>query len=342
VIAEETLMRTGAIVKQINRSRSLARPRRSLLALMAIVAWPACTRVPEAPPPTDVTIVTGGTAGVYFPLGSALAQIYNSKVAGVRASAQATVASVFNVEAIEQGKADVAFVQGDVAYFAYRRGTETNPRPHTRLRGMAVLFVNAVQIVVRHDSDIQRVTDFRGRRIGLGSPGSGTEEAARIIVENHGLNYADVRPGFLSFSEVAEQMQARTLDGGFIVANYPVAAIIDVNRTVGIRLVPIERKVIDFIRERYRFFKPIVIPRGTYENQNKDVTTIAVDNLLVCRDDMPEHLVHDLTKTFFESLPELARTHVAATLIDPEQGPTTSIPLHPGAARYYRERELLQ
>jgi uncharacterized protein len=330
-----------AIVEQSAPPRLFAR-RRCSVALIAGLWCTACAPAPPVLPRTDVTIVTGGTAGVYFPLGSALAQIYNSKLPGVRAVAQGTVASVFNVEAIEQGKADVGFIQGDVVYFAYRRGTESDPRPHTQLRGMAVLFVNAVQIVVRRDSDIQRVTDFRGRRIGLGSPGSGTEEAARIIVESHGLNYADVRPGFLSFSEVADEIQAGTLDGGFIVANYPVSAIIDVNRSVGVRLVPIEQDVINLIRERYRFFRPIVIPRGTYENQDGDVTTIAVDNLLVCRKDMPEQLVHDLTKTFFESLPELAQTHIAAALIDPEQGPTTSIPLHPGAARYYRERELLQ
>jgi TRAP transporter TAXI family solute receptor len=316
--------------------------RQSLAVTIAAIASCSCRGEPPVQPPLAVTIATGGTAGVYFPLGTALAQMYNAKIPGIRASALATVASVFNVEAIEQGRADVAFVQGDVAYFAYRRGTESDPKPHTRLRGMAVLFVNAVQIVVRQDSDIQRVTDFRGRRIGLGSQGSGTEEAARIIVEAYGLNYADVRPGFLSFSEVAEQMQAHALDGGFIVANYPVSAIIDVSRTVGVRLVPIERRVINLIRERYPFFKPIVIPRGTYKDQAKDVTTIAVDNLLLCRDDMPEQLVHDLTKALFESLPELSRTHVAATVIDPEQGPTTSIPLHPGAARYYRERELLK
>jgi TRAP transporter TAXI family solute receptor len=316
--------------------------RRAVLLAVAVAAAGACREAPPAEQPTTVSIATGGTGGVYFPLGTTLAQIYNARIPGVRAAAVATVASVFNVEAIERRKADIAFVQGDVAYFAYKRGTDSDPRPHTRLRGIAVLFANVVQIVVRNDSDIQRVTDFRGHRIGVGSQGSGTEEAARIIVESHGLKYADVRPGFLSFSEVAQEIEARTLDGGFIVASYPVSAIIDVNRTVGVRLVPIERKVINSIREHYPFFKPIVIPAGTYRDQAKDVTTIAVDNLLVCHEDMPEQLAHELTKTLFESLSELARTHVAATVIDPEKAATTSIPLHPGAARYYRERELLK
>lgn len=301
----------------------------------------ACS-APRPAEPTTITIATGGTGGVYFPLGSALARIYSTQIPGLRASALATVASVFNVEAVEQGKADIAFVQGDVAYFAYKRGTESGLRPHTRLRGMAVLFPNVVQVVVLDDSDIHRIIDFRGRRIGVGSPGSGTEEAARIIFQSHGLNYADVRPGFLSFSEIAQQMEARALDGGFIVASYPVSAVSDISKTIGVRLVPIERSMIDKMRERYPFFKPTVIPGGTYRQQSKDVSSIAIDNVLVCRDDMNEQLVYDLTRILFESLPELARTHVAATVIDPEQGPTTPIPLHPGAARYYRERELLK
>jgi len=314
----------------------------ALAAIAAIVGGSACGEATPPPQREQVTIATGGTGGVYFPLGNALADIYSRRIPGVHATAQATVASVFNVEAVQQGKADLAFVQGDVAYFAYRRGTETEPTPHQHLRAMAVLFQNVVQIVVRNDSNIHRVTDFRGRRIGVGSPGSGTEEAARIIVENHGLNYAEMRPGFLSFSEVVQGMEAHALDGGFIVASYPASAILDVNRSVGVRLVPIAQDIINVIRARYPFFKPIVIPKGTYRDQAADVTTIAVDNMLVCRDDMPEQLVHDLTKTLFDSLPDLARTHVAATVIDPEQAPMTSIPLHSGAARYYRERELLK
>ena len=310
--------------------------------LLAAVSLFGCGGASSPASRTFITIATGGTGGVYYPLGGALAQVYSAAIPGVNASAQSTVASVFNVQAIQQGKADVAFTQGDVAYFAYTRGTEADPTPHTKLRGMAVLYVNTVQIVVRRDGDIQSVADFSGKRVGVGAPASGTEVAARIVIEGYGLSYTDVRPDFLSFSEVAAQMQDRTLDGGFIVASYPVSAITDASMTVGVRLLSLDRAAVGRIRAEFPFFKPVVIPRGTYRDQEADVETIGVDNLLICREDLPEELVYQLTKAFFDALPELVQTHIAAKSIDVEQGPATPIPLHPGAARYYRERELLQ
>jgi uncharacterized protein len=315
--------------------------RRLVGFLAAAVVAAACSSDGAPEQRTFITIATGGTGGVYYPLGGTLAQVYSDRLPGVIASAQATVASVFNVQAIQQGKADIAFTQGDVAYLAYTRGTDSDPRPHTKLRGMAVLYVNAVQIVARRDGGIRRVPDFRGRRVGVGAPGSGTELAARAIIEGHGLQYADVRPDFLSFSEVAAQMQDRTLDAGFIVASYPVSAITDAAMTVGVRLIPVGSEATARIRASYPFFKPIVIPKGTYRDQDVGIETIGVDNLLVCRDDLPEALAYEMTKVFFESLPELTATHAAARLIDVAQGPATPIPLHPGAARYYREREVL-
>jgi TRAP transporter TAXI family solute receptor len=249
---------------------------------------------------------------------------------------------VFNVDAIQRGEADLAFTQGDVAYVAFQRGTRTNAQPHTRLRGVAVLYLNVVQIVTGRATHIDSVADFRGRRIGVGAEASGTEVVARIIIEAHGLKYADVKPEFLSFSEVAAELENGSIDAGFVVASYPVAAITDASRIVDIRLIPVAHVVVDRIRREYPFLRPAVVPRGTYRHQTEDIETVGVDTLLVCRDDLPEDLVYQLTKALFDGVSDLVRKHAAASLIDPEQGPATPIPLHPGAARYYRERELLQ
>ncbi|MPY90836.1 MAG: TAXI family TRAP transporter solute-binding subunit [Luteitalea sp.] len=308
-------------------------------AALLFIPVVGCRAAPDEPVRL-LTIATGGTAGAYYPLGGALARLYTDAIPGVTASAQATVASVFNVQAVEQRKVDVAFTQGDVAYLAYTSGTQTIPRPHANLRGMAVLYVNTVQIVARADGAIRRVRDLRGRRVGVGAPGSGTEVAARIIIEAHGLNYGDVKADFLSFAEVAAQLQDRTLDAGFLVASYPVAALTDAATTVGVRLLPIDRDASARIREEYPFFKPVVIPTGTYRGLDRDLTTLGVDNLLVCRADLPDALVYRLTRVFFESLGELGNAHAAARTVDPKQGRSTPIPLHPGAARYYRELEL--
>jgi uncharacterized protein len=295
-----------------------------------------------APPQTALTILTGGTGGSFYPLGEALASIYAQRIPSIRATAQSTVASVFNVQAVQQSKAEVAFTQGDVAYFAYRRGTETDPRPHTKLRGIAVLWVNTVQLVVPRTSEIREVRDLHDKRVSVGSPASGTQIVARLVIEGHGMKYDQVKPETLSFAEAVEHMKQGSLDAGFVVASYPVSAVTDMNASIGVRLIPVDRGIVERIRSDYPFVKPMVIPKRTYRGQEDDLGTLGVDNILVCRDDLPEELVYQVTKVLFESLGALAASDPAARLIDPEQGPTTPIPLHPGAARFYREREILR
>lgn len=285
-----------------------------------------------------LTIATGGTGGVYYPLGGALAQIYSEKLPGVNASAQSTVASVFNVQAVQQGRADLAFTMGDIAWLASQRGTDADPTPHGKLRTLAVLYVNTLQIVVRRDGEIRQVADLRGRRVGVGAPASGTEASARIAIEAHGLGYDDVRPDYLSFAEVAAQIQDRTLDAGFVSSSYPVSAITDAATTTGIRLLSFTPEALARIAAQYPFFKPVTIPAGTYRGQDEDVATIGVDNLLVVSADLPDDLAYEMTTIFFESLPDLERTHVTASEIDPANIRSAPIPLHPGAERYYREQ----
>jgi TRAP transporter TAXI family solute receptor len=144
----------------------------------------------------------------------------------------------------------------------------------------------------------------------------------------------------LSVREMADMMRDRQLDGGLTFTAVPQLPILEVTRTVAVRLIPIDRHHIELIQARYPFLKSITIPGGTYAGQTEDVMTVGIDNLLVCREDLPQRLVRDLTQTFFETLPELATVHRAATGIDPDRGPATPIPLHRGAAQYYREREL--
>jgi len=311
-------------------------------AALAMLGMYAACRPAKPTPATSLTILTGGTGGSFYPLGEELARIYNRAIPGMRATAQSTVASVFNVLAIEQGKAEVAFTQADVAYLAYSRGTESWGFPHGRLRGMAVLWVNTVQLVVRRDSDIHKVSDLHGRLVGVGSKASGTEISSRTVIEGHGMKYGDVIPEFLSFSEVVSRMQARTLDAGFVVASYPVSAVSEMNAAFGIRLISITPDAANRIRTEYPFMRPVTIPRNTYTGQIGDIETVGIDNILICRADLPEQLVYRLTSTFFDSLPILAQADLGAALIDPEQGPATPIPLHPGAARFYREREILR
>ncbi len=297
----------------------------------------------DAPAATTVTILTGGTGGAFFPLGSDLAALYSERLEGVSATAVATVASVFNVQAIQAERGDLAFAQADVAYRAYRRGLNPPDAPYSRLRSMAVLYVNTVQIFARHGSNIRTVGDLRGQRVGVGGePGSGTETAARTVLESYGLGYEDLKPEFLPFADLATRFERGALDAGIIVASFPISALTEINDAAELRLIPVDADAIHRIRSRFPFFKPVVIPRDTYRGQQGDVHTIGVDNLLVCRDSLPEELVYVMTRTFFQALPNLAAHHAAARMIHAAEAPAPPIPLHVGAARYYRERELIQ
>jgi TRAP transporter TAXI family solute receptor len=286
---------------------------------------------------------TGRSEFIFHILGTRLAQIYNSRLPRVRVTAVAgDAAELVNADAIQHGRADVAFIGGDNAYAAYRRGTQADATPHTRLRGIAVLFSSAVQILARSDLRIRRVADLRGRRFAIADfQGGQTDATTRAILEAYGLGYGDLHTTInLSVSEMAALMRDRQLDGGLMFAAFPQFPFVDVTRTVAVRLIPIERDRIELIQARYRSLKSITIPRGTYAGQAEDVMTVGIDNLLVCREDLPQPLVRDLTQTLFDALPELVKVHGAASGIDPERGPATPIPLHPGAAQYYREREL--
>ena len=144
----------------------------------------------------------------------------------------------------------------------------------------------------------------------------------------------------LSVNERVAQVRNGSVDVGVFVTSYPALGIAERDAFLDLRQIPLESDAITRIRGRYLFYKPIVVPKGTYPHQPGDVDTIGIDTLLICREDLPEELVYQLTKSLFESLPELGQSLKAAELIDVEQGPTTSIPLHAGAARFYREREL--
>ena len=289
---------------------------------------------------TYLKLVTGPSEGAYQILGKTLAHLYSTKIPGVVVVAENTLGSAFNADAIQQGKADLGFSQADTAYIVSKRGSAEQI---THVRGMAVLYVNTVQLFVRSDSPIQRVANFRGRRMAIGVPSGPTDIAARVILETHGLTMADVtliEQQNLSMNERVVRVQNGSVEVGVFVTNYPVLGIAERDAIVDMRQIPLEPDAIARIRGRYLFYKPIVIPKGTYPNQTVDVDTIGIDTLLVCREDLPEELIYQLTKSLFESLPELAQSHQAAEFIRVEQGPTTSIPLHPGAARFYRELEL--
>jgi TRAP transporter TAXI family solute receptor len=307
--------------------------------MMAIVVGlGGCRGVEADTSPTRVVIAVGPSHGVFDIVGTSLAAAY-SGVPNISVSTEHRLDSQTSAEALQRGEVDLALEGGRTTYLAYRKGTPGFPSPHTRLRAIAVLFPTVLHIIGGRHSGIRSVADLRGRRLFVGSAGSATEAASRVVLESHGLTYADVEPVF-DRSGAIDDFRSGKLDGIFYFFPAGHALAVDAMRTDEATLVPIERRMMDPIRSRDPLLKPAAIEAGTYEGQLETVKTVGTDVLLVTRIDLPDDLVYVLTRRLFESADTLRRAHPSARSIEPERGPEAPIPLHPGAARYYREREL--
>jgi uncharacterized protein len=315
-------------------------------ALAAAVAVSACSPTKAALPQDVVRIATGSEGGIYHSLGTELAKAYATRVAGVLPRAEATAASAYNVHAIEADTAELAFALGDVTYLAYTRGTSSLPEPHHGIRAIAVLYENVTHIFVRADSPVSEIADLRGQRVAVGRsslpPRATRPLTTDVIAEAYGLRPTDFASEWLTLPELISGLRDGRLAAGFFSSGYPVTAISAAAEEFGVRLLPVGREAAARVRATYPFFKLTSVPAGVYPNQPTDIPALAVDNLLICRDDLSDDLVYRLTRSFFESLPDIGQHIVAARLINVDRAPTTPIPLHPGAARYYRERELLR
>jgi len=298
----------------------------------------ACTSGAAAPPPQQLTLWSGIAAAFT----NDLIKRFNSALPQTHIDLKATSGGVVVVSAVDSGEGQLGLAQSDVVYLAYRRGIERNQYPHKNLRAMAVLWVNTLYVVVRSDSPFQSIEDLKGRRVGVILPGTSGEFSTRIVLGAHGMSYGDVNPIFEPTDSLMPKLGSGQIDAVFSANPLMLAAARTLSQTVPLRVLPISRTVTNRLRGSYPFLRPVTVAPNQLPGQSRPVETLGAEWLLVCRSDLSEDLVYQLTRAFFEQLPVLARDHGEAALIDPEQAPATPIPLHAGAARYYREREILR
>ena len=285
-----------------------------------------------------VNVLTGGTSGVYYPLGVAIAKIISDKVPDARPSVQATKASVENLILIQQGKGEIGFTLADSLADGWAGKEDAGFKtPLKKLRAMAAIYPNYIQIVASKDSGIKTIADLKGKRLSVGAPKSGTELNARAILSAAGLEYKDLgKVEYLPFAESVELMKNRQLDATLQSAGLGVSSIKDLATAVDITVVEIPNAIVDKVGTPYL---KAVIPANTYTGQDKDVPTAAVPNFLVVREDMKEADVYALTKAIFDNLADLQAAHVAAKSISIKDAMKGSpVPFHPGAERYFKEK----
>ena len=286
---------------------------------------------------TFINILTGGTSGVYYPLGVALSQIYTHNVPESRPSVQATKASVENLNLLQDGKGEIAFTLGDSLALAVAGNAEAGFKaPLDKLRTVAAIYPNFVQIVASQESGIKTLADLKGKRLSVGAPSSGTELNARAILAAAGMRYEDLgQVEYLPFAESVELMKNRQLDATLQSAGLGVASIRDLATSVPIAMVEVPA---DIVTKAGAPYMAATIPAGTYEGQDTDVKTAAVQNYLVTHSDVADDVVYAMTKATFENLDDLQAAHAAAKDIKLEGAAANPpAPLHPGAERYYKE-----
>lgn len=300
-----------------------------------------CSPAPAPAPAlrSRLRFTTGTPGGSFQPLGASLAAVFRAGPAGSDVELRESAGSVANVLAIQRGEADVGFAFADVAYTAYVGQLEGHPVPFDRLRGIAVLQLTPLHLVVSPVSGIRGVRDLRGRRVGVGLPGSGTALTARLVMAAHAILPLDVRLESLAYNEAAERLAAGTLDALFVEGSSPLDSVTRATRA-GSRLLEVRGPLVDGLRHDYPFLGSAVIPGGTYPGHPGAVRTVGVDNVLVVGSDLAEAAAYELTRRFVEALPALAAAQPGLKFFNLDQAPATPIPLHDGAARYYREREL--
>jgi TRAP transporter TAXI family solute receptor len=289
-----------------------------------------------------INVLTGGTSGVYYPLGVALSDIYGKGIAGAHTQVQATKASVENLNLLQQGKGEIAFALGDSVKLAAMGNTEAGfPGKLDKLRGIAAIYPNYIQIVASQESGIKSLADLKGKSLSVGAPASGTELNARAIFAAAGLKYEDLgKVEYLPFAESVELMKNRQLDATLQSAGLGVASIRDLATSVPITVVAVPAETVAKIGEPYI---AVNIPAGTYEGQTADVATAAVGNFLITHDGVSDETAYQMTKLLFEHLDQLVAAHAAAKGIDPAKALIgMPVPLHPGAERYYKEKGLLK
>jgi uncharacterized protein len=294
-----------------------------------------------------VGIATGGTGGTYYPLGGMLAQLIsnNAELEGRRISATAETgnASVANAGLLAREEIETAFIAADILDAAYNGANQFEGNAAENLRALGSLYPETVQLVARTGAGISSFADMAGKSVSSGSPGSGQWQLLGDLLEAHGMAREDVTEDYSSFAQSADKIKDGNLDASLITAGIPTASITELANGHDIVVVPLSGDEIAALQEVQPYYANATLPAGTYRGVDEDVPTLAVRAIWATHDGLEDDIAYAMVKALYENTDILSQVHVMGGQISLETAlESISIPLHPGAERYYRERGILE
>ena len=292
--------------------------------------------------PLNIAIATGGTGGVYYPLGGGMANVLTKYVPGAAATARVTGGSVDNLKLIGSKQSEIALVMVDAALDAVKGEDKFKGHP-VDARTLMVLYPNRMHVVTIEGRGIEKMSDLKGKRVSTGSPGSATEVMAFRVIEAAGLDKdKDMKRERLGVAESTNAIKDGKIDAYFWVGDLPTAAVTDLGATPGVKLKLIDHtEVLEKMNAKYGgIYSAAVIPAKTYPGQDKDNQITSVQNILVSNASMPDQVAYDIVKTFIEHKADLVAVHGEAAAIDLSNQVMKNSPItwHPGAVRYFKEK----
>ncbi len=286
-----------------------------------------------------LSFATGGTSGTYYPIGSAIASVITKHVPGVEVTAEATGASVANMKMMRAGEVEMMMGASNSTYGGYAGEPPFEGKAVTGIRGVMSLYPEIFQFVVLKNSGIRTMYDLKGKKVAVGAPGSGTERTAKMILDAHGLTYKDISPQYLNFGEAITALKDRIIDCAVLGAGIPTSAVMDASTLLDISLLPLEKDKIPVLLKDRPYLAVYPIPAGTYRSVDTAVDAAGSPALWSVSEKLSDDLVYTMLKAVFDHMPVIADSHAQAKTMSLKTALTAmSVPLHPGAAKFYKEK----
>ncbi|MBR0600086.1 TAXI family TRAP transporter solute-binding subunit [Sinanaerobacter chloroacetimidivorans] len=286
---------------------------------------------------------TGGTSGTWYPVGGAICSSMN-KVSGINVNVQASAGGVENIRTVANGERDLGMALYSLGNYALKGEEAFKGEKLDNIRGIAVMMPMAAQFLVRADSGITCIKDLKGKKVGVGAPGSGEEVCVREFLTANGMSYDDCDAKFISFTEQVTAFKDRQLDAIFIITTPPTSGILDAAAQADVALIPIAGEERDNILKQYSSYYATKIPADAYDFLSGDVETVGMGTLLFCSADLDENVVYAITKAMYDDADYLKTVHPALESLSAEYSIESmgDFPMHPGAEKYYKEIGLIK